>query len=230
MSTANRRRGKPLTLSPPTPIMAASAQLLRAPRAAGVAGIAFALLYSASVILLRGSLVDPNLAQSARLGIVGLYLAPFAGIAFLWFIAVIRARIGDQEDRFFATVFLGSGLLFVAMLFVGSAAVGSLVTGTKFQGLPPPLPESVLYTRALSYAILLVYASKVSGVFIMTASTIMLRLKTLPRLVALAGYLIALFSIFSVTYIGFTVFLFPIWAAVVSVFILIAPWSAKGGS
>ena len=43
---------------------------------------------------------------------------PFAGIAFLWFIGVIRDRIGQHEDRFFATVLLGSGLLFVAMLFV----------------------------------------------------------------------------------------------------------------
>lgn len=33
-----------------------------------------------------------------------------AGIAFLWFIGVIRDRSGAHEDRFFATVFLGSGL------------------------------------------------------------------------------------------------------------------------
>ena len=45
-----------------------------------------------------------------------LYLAPFAGIAFLWFVAVIRDQIGDREDRFFATVFFGSGILFVALL------------------------------------------------------------------------------------------------------------------
>jgi hypothetical protein len=43
--------------------------------------------------------------------LVGLYLAPFAGIAFLWFIAAIRSQLGEREDRFFATVFLGSGLL-----------------------------------------------------------------------------------------------------------------------
>ena len=53
-------------------------------------------------------------------------LIPFAGIAFLWFIGVLRDRIGEREDRFFATVFLGSGLLFVAMLFVAAAiAAGS---------------------------------------------------------------------------------------------------------
>ena len=51
----------------------------------------------------------------------GLYLAPFAGIMFLWFVAVIRDQVGEREDRFFATVFFGSGILFVALLFVASA-------------------------------------------------------------------------------------------------------------
>ena len=38
-------------------------------------------------------------------------LVPFAGIAFLWFIGVLRDRLGALEDRFFATVFLGLGML-----------------------------------------------------------------------------------------------------------------------
>ncbi len=56
---------------------------------------------------------------------VSLNLVPFAGIAFLWFIGVLRDRIGEREDRFFATVFLGSGLLFVAMMFVAVAVAGA---------------------------------------------------------------------------------------------------------
>ena len=48
-------------------------------------------------------------------------LIPFAGIAFLWFIGVIRTRLGDREDKLFATVFLGSRLLFVALLFLAGA-------------------------------------------------------------------------------------------------------------
>ena len=55
-----------------------------------------------------------------------LYLVPFAGIAFLWFIGVLRDRLGEREDSFFATVFLGSGLLFVAMLFASAAVVGGI--------------------------------------------------------------------------------------------------------
>lgn len=53
-------------------------------------------------------LIDPT-RRSAL--VVALNLVPFAGIAFLWFIGVVRDRIGPREDRFFASVFLGSGLL-----------------------------------------------------------------------------------------------------------------------
>ena len=49
-------------------------------------------------------------------------IIPFAGIAFLWFLAVLRRRIGHGEDQFFATVFLGSGFLYIAMLFAADAA------------------------------------------------------------------------------------------------------------
>lgn len=54
--------------------------------------------------------------------------AAVAGIAFLWFIGVIRFRLGALEDKLFATVFLGSGLLFICMLFAAGAVMGTLLT------------------------------------------------------------------------------------------------------
>ena len=61
-------------------------------------------------------------SDASRRGLIrlSLNLVPFAGIAFLWFIGVVRESLGDVEDRLFSTVFLGSGLLFLAMLFVGA--------------------------------------------------------------------------------------------------------------
>src|ERR1700756_4099381 len=108
---------------------------LRTPRAAAVAGIIFSVLLITALILLRISAPpSPGVAgiwltdSAHRTAVaVGLNLVPFAGIAFLWFIGVIRDRIGDREDRFFATVFLGSGLLFVAMLFVAAAVAGATI-------------------------------------------------------------------------------------------------------
>jgi hypothetical protein len=75
--------------------------------------------------------------------VVALNLTPFAGIAFLWFIGVIRTRLGLLEDKLFATVFLGSGLLFVAMLFAAAAVTGALLAATS-EPQPPPAETVVL--------------------------------------------------------------------------------------
>ena len=104
-------------------------QGMKTPRAAAVAGILFSLLMMASFLLVRFSVPADPLSQPAgfiehsKAISLALNLLPFSGIAFLWFIAVLRDRLGELEDRFFATVFLGSGLLFVAMIFTAAAEV-----------------------------------------------------------------------------------------------------------
>ena len=108
---------------------------LRSPRAAGIAGVIFALLLGLAMVLTQwsipdGALDDPTWLEE-RAAVMGfaMGLLPFAGIAFLWFIGVIRDQIGDLEDKLFATVFLGSGLLFLATLFVWAGLVwASLAT------------------------------------------------------------------------------------------------------
>src|SRR5215475_9218535 len=106
---------------------------LRAPRAAAVAGILFSVLLITSYFLVWVSIPANQGAQTSQ--VIGhsktislaLNLLPFAGIAFLWFIAVVRNRLGALEDRFFATVFLGSGLLYIAMVFTSAALAGGLI-------------------------------------------------------------------------------------------------------
>ena len=93
---------------------------LRAPRAAGVAGLLFSALFIFSLVAARPPASQAQSGEAlatwyagesqVMLAIVGLYTIPFAGIAFLWFIGVVRDRIGRREDRLFSTVFLGSGL------------------------------------------------------------------------------------------------------------------------
>jgi hypothetical protein len=96
---------------------------LNTPRAAAVAGILFSVFLIAGLVLFRLSVrADPLeagawLKTSSNTVALGLNVVPFAGIAFLWFIGVLRDRLGEFEDRFFSTVFLGSGLLFLAMLW-----------------------------------------------------------------------------------------------------------------
>jgi hypothetical protein len=203
---------------------------LRAPAAAGVAGLVFAALFTASIVLLYRQPASGSTAHeiavwylgnaSRTVALVGLYLAPFAGIAFLWFIAVIRSHVGEHEDRFFATVFLGSGLLFVAMLFAGAAAAGAAIAAVKFQGAPPPSPDTLVFARGLAYTLIYVYAVRAAAVFIVAVSTIGLRTGTLPRSLALIGYVVALVQLVSVSYYKAIVLIFPAWVAVVSVVLL----------
>lgn len=203
---------------------------LDTPRAAGIAGLVFSLLFVVAVLLARShpgpgstaaEIASFYLEQDAgRVALFGLYLVPFAGIAFLWFIAAIRARLGEREDRFFATVFLGSGLLFVAMLFAAAAAAGSLLAAVKYRGQPVPGPDTVLFARALAFGFLFVFGVRAAAVFMLVVSTIGLRTGFLPRWLVVAGYLGGVVFLLTVIYVELLVLIFPAWVTAVSVIIL----------
>ena len=150
---------------------------LRTPRAAAVAGILFSVLLILALVLLEisapahAAVPGVWLTDSRRRAAVAvaLNLVPFAGIAFLWFIGVLRDRIGDREDRFFATVFLGSGLLFVAMMFVAAAIGGGIIAGISSR---PPDPGTLVLGRHVTSLLLNVYAMRMAAVFTLTAVTI----------------------------------------------------------
>ncbi len=149
-------------------------------------------------------------------------MVPFAGIAFLWFIGVVRDLIGDWEDRFFSTVFLGSGLLFVAMLFAAAAvAGGALASISGPSGHSITGAGLVSFSRAVSYAILNVYAMKMAGVFMISTCTIGLRTETIPKWLAILGYIFAAVLLLSITYVELIALLFPSWVLILSIRILI---------
>jgi hypothetical protein len=203
---------------------------LETPRSAGIAGIAFAALFITSLALMRSQPAGGSTAAEIRdfylrenggtVAIVGVYLVPFAGIAFLWFVAVVRNLIGDREDRFFATVFLGSGLLFVAMLFIAAGVGGAVLTAVKARHDPVPGAETVVTIRALAFGFLFIYAMRMAAVFMIVVSTIGLRLGVLPRWLVVAGYVAALVLMLNVFYLESLVLVFPAWVVAVSVVIL----------
>jgi Na+/phosphate symporter len=150
-----------------------------------------------------------------------LNLVPFAGIAFLWFIGVIRDRLGDLEDRLFATVFLGSGLLFLALTFVGAALAGGLLS--SYMVAPSAMVESGVFTysRAVVYQILNVYAMRMAGVFMLSLGTIWMRTGLMQRGWAFLTYALALILLVSISYSPWVTLIFPGWVLLVSVWILI---------
>jgi hypothetical protein len=202
-------------------------QSMKTPRAAAVAGILFSLLLMTSFLLVRMSIpANPlsgasSFTEHAKAISFALNLLPFAGIAFLWFIAVLRDRLGEREDRFFTTVFLGSGLLFVAMIFTSAAVAGGIITVLSRESANLVQSGSYALGRAEAYQTLNIYAVKMAGVFMMATCTISLRTRILPRWMPFLGYALALILLVSVGTIEWILMVFPLWVLLISVYILI---------
>jgi hypothetical protein len=213
---------------------------LKTPKAAAIAGIAFSVLIIVIFWLLRRSIPDDPLDTGAwlvtesRTVAVALNLVPFAGVAFLWFIGVLRDRLGQQEDRFFATVFFGSALLFLAMLFA-AAAIGGAVVLVASSAEPNELINSTTFrfARATTYIVMNVYAIKMAAVFMISTSTVLIYTKVAPRWIALLGYLLACILLFGSYYISWSFAVLPLWVLLVSIHILIdnlgRPLAVTGG-
>jgi hypothetical protein len=209
--------------------MSETANTLTAPRAAAIAGVLFSLLTITSSIVFRLSepaqrgdvalwLNDPLRRNAVQFAI---QLVPFAGISFLWFIGVLRSRLGRLEDQFFATVFLGSGLLYVASIFASAALLGSLLDALVSEGAGVVNNDTFRLTRRIAAACINVFAIKMAGVFIMSSSTSMLRTAILPRWVAFAGYASAVVLLLIITSWPWIALLFPLWILLVSACILV---------
>jgi hypothetical protein len=213
---------------------------LTTPGAAAIAGILFAVLFGTSLVLSRLAIPSGPFASERwserQMSLISWAtgLAPFAGIAFLWFLGVIRDRLGTLEDQFFSTVFFGSGLVFVAMMFTSSALASS--TNATMESLHN-LTEGVaagqvlLFGRAAMYQTMNIYAIKMAGVFMMSLSTIWLRTGVMPRAVAYITLCVALFLLISINLSLWTALVFPTWVLGISFYILLLNWKrrSRGG-
>ncbi len=200
---------------------------LRTPRAAAVAGILFSVLLMVIILMLRSSIPTNPLDTGAWLAAssgpvaLALNLVPFAGVSFLWFRGVLRDRLGMREDRFFATVFFGSGLLFMAMLFAAAAVIGAVLL--VFASEPNAMLNSTTLhiARALAYNLTNVYAIKMAAVFMISTSTVTIYTEMAPRWMAFLGFALALTLLVGSYYIPWSIVALPLWVLLISVHILI---------
>jgi hypothetical protein len=206
----------------------AAARAIRTPRAAGIAGIVFAVVLLAVLVLLRwavpqepvGSgewLSDPSRRQAVK---VAMQMVPLSGIAFLWFLGAVRSRFGHMEDRFFATVFLGSGFVFVAMMFA-TAAIGASLYDTFSATTPEQADVLWQFGRRTTYSFMVVYSMRMAAVFVSVTTTILLRLRLLPTWLAGFGYVTSVVMLLVTHVVPWMELLFPLWALVLSVHILV---------
>ncbi|MBS0205387.1 MAG: hypothetical protein JSS49_20985 [Planctomycetes bacterium] len=207
------------------------------PRGVAISGIIFSVLFTAGLVLIRLAVpadpIDPGewiaVASLRAMVRLGLNLVPFAGIAFLWFIAALRNRVGLMEDRFLATVFLGSGLLFVAMLFTATAVSSSMLESVV-EGRMSARSDTYVVARRLSYILINTFGIKMAAVFTFVTSTIGLRTAFLPRWLAFSGFAVGLTLLAVITDFAWIALLFPFWVFLVSAYLLVTEYHQQVSS
>ncbi|HYB39176.1 MAG TPA: hypothetical protein VEF72_27940 [Mycobacterium sp.] len=192
------------------------------PRAAALAGVLFALLFGAVLILIRTKMPESvagseEWLNSRRGGIAtAAVLMPFAGISFLWFIGVVRDGFGRYEDRFFSTVFLGSGLLFLAMMFVAMSVAGGLVATQNALINAGAHVEMIDLGKMMVLSASKTYATRMAAVFMMSLATIWLRTGLMPRWLVVLSYVVAVAQLVAGDLSMWVTMAFPVWVLVVS--------------
>jgi len=213
-------------------------QSIRSVKSAAIAGVIYSILAIAALLLLRGlpaagesgaipaAWIEDPLNQAEL--IVGLNLASISSVAFLWFVAVIRKRMGDKEDKFFSTVFLGSALVYIGIWLVAAAAIASIAVAYQRFDDASLSTDSVTFVLGFSEALVLVVGTRLQGVFVLTTSTLILRTDMLPSWLAYVGYVAGSIMVL-IPMISEPVGLaFPLWVLVVSVTMLIAKSKQNG--
>ena len=194
---------------------------LSTPRAAAVAGVLFSVLFGIALVLIRLALpegAEPGsqwLREDSTNLKVSATIMPFAGIAFLWFMAVVRDGLGRYEDKFFSTVFVGSGLLFLAMMFVASGVGAGLERSDAAAH-----PDVAAFGQMVLLAVSKTYALRMAAVFMISLATIWLKTGLMPRWLVGVTYLVAVGLLLASDISMWLTLAFPIWVLVVSVLLL----------
>jgi hypothetical protein len=192
---------------------------------AGV-GIAFAVLFMVAYLLTStvpgGRAADSEISDfyqndgSRRLALVGLYIIPFSGIAFVWFIVALRMWISfshRRENYLMSNVQLVSGVLFLAMYFASAATSAATAASVEFSGViahPDIARQLPLYGNTLMF----VFGVRMAAMFVFSTSTIARGGGILPRWFTLAGYVVGVFMLLSASFSPALVLAFPVWMLV----------------
>jgi hypothetical protein len=192
---------------------------------AGLAGIVFAALFTAALVLVDQipRLASPDSTYTAFysagsggvLVTVGLYLVPFAGIAFLWFTMAFRALL-DRPADLTEGLQMASGVAFLCMLFAGTAAAGSVALMLHFANVPAPPVSVDRVLSSVGYGLVFVYGVRVAGMFVITTTTLARRAGLMPGWLAVLSYLMAAFLLLTTTTQPATLLIFPAWVVCAS--------------
>jgi len=160
--------------------------------------------------------------SSRRVLLVGLYIMPFAGIAFVWFTVALRMwEEGSVHRRSVlqSNLQFAAGLLYVGLFFIASGASSVLATSVEFADGEID-PVAARQFPVFGGTIFFVFAFRMAAMFVFTTSAILLRAGILPRWFAWSGYVVAMFLLLSASFERWFVLVFPAWLIVLSALLL----------
>ena len=203
---------------------------LRSIEAAAIAGLLHSVLsLVATGLLLRAP--DPSAGDQVvadwylddgnqRTMILAVNLITISSIMFIWFVAVIRRRVGERENRLFGTVFFGSALLLTgAWLVAGVFFAAPAVAGQAFETVPDA--GTVAMTQAGGITTTSIVATRLEAVFMIASTTVGRLSEVFPRWLVLIGYVVGVTLLVMPVPNEALTWVFPIWVAVVSAVLLI---------
>lgn len=201
---------------------------LRSMRSAAFAGIAYSLLMiigmslTAKIATIRlENITRETLESWSGIASVVITLVPFAGIAFLWFTGVIRDRLGEQEDRFFSTIFFGSGIIQVLLLYLWGAVFGAIMLTRAMAAFGAVNNYMVYFGFALMNEIIGNYGLRMAGVYMTAIGSLWARTHLMPRWLIVITYILATGFLVAAERIREARFIFPVWVFGVSVYVLV---------
>jgi hypothetical protein len=204
----------------------------RAATITALVGMAHAILFLLSFVLLDDAPgADASTAEilafyqddsRRRVLLVGLYVMPFAGIAFMWFSVALRMWIEASIRRtnyLLSNIQLASSIIYVALFFCAAGSLSVVAASVEFTdgqveaGVARGFPD-------LGRTLLFVFAFRMASMFVLTTSTIGRTTKILPRWFCFAGYVVGLFLLLSASFTAWFAIVFPVWLLALSAILL----------
>lgn len=206
-------------------------------RITGLFGLAFAVLFTAGLVLptypggedgeadvLRWLESDSNRVQA----VIGTYVMCLGAIAFLAFISGIGGRLTERGANPAGISFVRlSGSLFAGLVLVAAAILGTPAITVEFTSDAPALDESLVRTMWAGTVVLLLPAFLAAAASVATASYLALRSSALPGWVCWLGFLCAVLMLNAVVFLP--ALALPIWVVCTSV-VLLLPAAARSSN
>lgn len=198
-------------------------------------GIAHAVLLLTAFWLVRTNAPGANASDAEfvtfyadsgnrrRIVAAGLYLIPFSGITFIWFIVALRMWISGSIRRInmlLANVQLAAGIIYVTLILAAGAAFS--VRAATYELTDDPItPSSENVFPRLGSILFLTLAMRMAAMVVFTTSSIGRSSGILPRWFGVVGILVGISLLLSASLSPLLILLFPTWLTVLSIILLL---------